>query len=159
ATDVTPLVDGRVLAAGTRVGGVVLARLLNNGAPDPSFGSAGRSETVVGPGGFSGMGDASLFVQPNGLLAGSGPAPGIGGGDFVVAMYNPDGSPDTRFGAGGFVTTDFAGGADGASALLFQPDGKCVAAGTATVGKFRQFALARYEADTAAPAPADDDLR
>ena len=51
------------------------------------------------------------------------------------------------FGAGGKVTTDFAGGFDLAFAVALQTDGKIVAAGftaQAVVGGSQDFALARY---------------
>ena len=45
---------------------------------------------------------------------------------LVVARYNRDGRLDTSFGAGGLVRNDFPG----AAALVLQPDGKLVTAGT-----------------------------
>ena len=45
------------------------------------------------------------------------------------------GALDTTFGTGGKVTTDFAGDNDSAGALVLQPDGKLVVAGSANGGK------------------------
>jgi uncharacterized delta-60 repeat protein len=71
----------------------------------------------------------------------------VGPGDFLLARYLPDGSLDTTSGTGGRAITDF-GGNDGASALVLQPDGKLVAAGTAHAGSFSgDFGLARYDPD------------
>jgi uncharacterized delta-60 repeat protein len=64
---------------------------------------------------------------------------------FALARYTSSGSLDTTFGAGGKVTTDFAGLDDSAAGVVLQSDGKIVAAGTAhssTSGD--DFALARY---------------
>src|SRR5882724_5735970 len=51
--------------------------------------------------------------------------------DFAVARYNPDGTLDKTFGAGGKVQTDFPGLAAVASSAVIQPDGKIVVAGGA----------------------------
>jgi uncharacterized delta-60 repeat protein len=163
ASDVTLQPDGRIVAAGTLSGpplvgsALAVARLLPGGALDPSFGSAGRVETKVGS--VTDFGPATVTVQPNGLIVVTG-LTGANGGDFFVATYEPDGSPDPAFGREGRVTTDFGGGADIPGAILVQPDAKFVVAGSATVGGFKQFALARYEADTTFnPTPTSDDVR
>src|SRR5262249_48849585 len=57
-----------------------------------------------------------------------------GGNDFAIVRYKADGTLDPGFGAGGKVTTDFAGGSDQAFALVIQTGGKVVAAGTAANG-------------------------
>src|SRR5919197_5084906 len=51
--------------------------------------------------------------------------------DFAVARFNPDGTLDKTFGAGGKVQTDFPGLAAVASSVVVQPDGKIVVAGGA----------------------------
>ncbi len=58
------------------------------------------------------------------------------------------GALDLTFGTGGIVTTDL-GFYDGFSALVWQPDGKLVAAGSSTVSATSpsRFALARYQPD------------
>ena len=47
--------------------------------------------------------------------------------DFALARYNPNGSLDATFGAGGKVTTDFAGNDDAAYGL--RPAGRRQAGG------------------------------
>ncbi|WP_203789972.1 delta-60 repeat domain-containing protein [Paractinoplanes rishiriensis] len=54
--------------------------------------------------------------------------------------HDRDGSLDRTFGTGGKVTTDFLGAGDTADALIVQPDGKLVAAGSSG----SDFGLARY---------------
>jgi hypothetical protein len=54
------------------------------------------------------------------------------------------GDLDPTFGIGGRVTTDFAGGDNGAVTLVVQPDGKLVAGGFAAGPGGYDFALARY---------------
>jgi serralysin len=69
---------------------------------------------------------------------------GSASGAFGLARYNPDGSLDPTFGVSGVVTTRFdIGSSDDARALLIQPDGKVVLAGTSMVGINADFALAR----------------
>src|SRR4029453_1271186 len=64
--------------------------------------------------------------------------------DFPLVRYNPDGTVDPPFGAGGSVITDFSGGDDDAWALAMQrSDGKIVVVGVAD----GDFALARYNVD------------
>jgi uncharacterized delta-60 repeat protein len=65
---------------------------------------------------------------------------------FTHAVYAAPGELDRNFSADGGVLTDF-GGFEGASAVVVQPDGKLVAAGTASIGGNRDFALARYHPD------------
>lgn len=71
-----------------------------------------------------------------------------------VAVAAP-GDLDPTFGTEGKVLTDFAGASDQAEALVLQPDGKLVAAGSAwsATSESDDFALARYLGDDAAPPP------
>jgi uncharacterized delta-60 repeat protein len=54
---------------------------------------------------------------------------------------------DPSFGTGGKVITNFGGDNDFAHSVVIQPDGKIVAAGTATLSRGIEFALARYNSD------------
>jgi hypothetical protein len=63
---------------------------------------------------------------------------------FEVGVYNPNGSPDTSFGSGGFVITSWFGGLpveDHGGGVVIQTDGKIVTAGAAGASGFR---LARF---------------
>jgi uncharacterized delta-60 repeat protein len=64
----------------------------------------------------------------------------------AVAQATP-GALDPSFGAGGKVTTAIGGEDDYAYALVRQPDGKLVAAGTSYNGPDGDFTLARYNPD------------
>jgi uncharacterized delta-60 repeat protein len=86
-----------------------------------------------------------LVVQGSKLVAAGQAFTGSGSSwDFALARYRASGALDKSFGAGGKVTTDFAGGGDTLAALALQPDGKLVAAGSANAGTYDHFALARY---------------
>ncbi|MDE2180609.1 MAG: hypothetical protein KGJ40_07160, partial [candidate division NC10 bacterium] len=131
--------DGRLVAAGIgSTGGTALVRYTANGTLDPSFGSGGTVTTDV-----PAYGARALILQPDGKLVAAGSLDN----NFALARYNAaDGSLDTSFGGGGTVMTDF-GDADGAFALVLQPDGKLVAAGHTNAGGAWHFALARYNAN------------
>jgi uncharacterized delta-60 repeat protein len=101
------------------------------GALDNSFGAGGVAIFNIGNGGI-----ADMVVQPDGkiLVAGNGNP-----NTFVIIRFNADGSPDTTFGIGGKVTTEiFAQDNLGSSinALALQSDGKIIAAGRGTRGRF-----------------------
>jgi titin len=132
--------DGKILAVGTTEAGdgrqnFALARYLPSGTLDTSFSSDGRVITDLGGGVDRAF---AVAVQADGKIVVAGDA----AGDFGLARYQPDGSLDTSFGSGGRVVTDFDR-FDVASAVVIQPDGKIVAAGS--TGEL--LALARYNPD------------
>src|SRR6185295_10413131 len=96
-----------------------------------------------------------IAIQPDGkiVVAGFAQLAGNGGNPrvFALARYTRDGSPDPGFGSGGTLTTNFGGNFAAASAIMLQPDGKIVVAGTVDFnpdvpGSGLDFALARYNA-------------
>jgi uncharacterized delta-60 repeat protein/uncharacterized repeat protein (TIGR01451 family) len=142
--------DGKLVTAGCTactppgVSDFALARYNPDGTLDRTFGSGGQVTTD-----FAGGPDEALdlTLQPDGKLVAVGLA--FTGGehpDFALARYNPDGTLDRGFGAGGKVTTDLNGSDDVAFSVALQPDGKLVAAGFTLAGNF-DFALARYNPD------------
>ena len=110
-----------------------------DGNLDPTFGTIGQP--TLGSGGkvmtdFDHSADIAnaVAVQPDGKLVVVGTTytnNDFSGEDFAVARYNPNGTLDTTFGAGGKVQTDFPGLAAVASSVVIQPDGKIVVAGGA----------------------------
>ncbi|MGH9034911.1 MAG: delta-60 repeat domain-containing protein, partial [Acidimicrobiia bacterium] len=151
--------DGRIVVGGVSDRGgsknLALARYLPNGALDGSFGQNG----LVAEGRRPLTTDIvrSLVLQPDGriLVAGVTFEDKVSidpQGDFILARYLPDGSPDPTFGVGGVVTTDFGDGSyDDAYALVLQPDGRILLGGYSTSAGgpgvlfgADQLALARY---------------
>src|SRR6266511_854491 len=122
-----------------------LARYQPDGSPVATFGTGGVVTTDLG-------GDeeiSALVLQPDGKLVAAGEtynASTASHSNFALARYQPDGSLDPTFGTGGLVTTDL-GGDDSIGALVLQPDGKLVAAGSTrdSSTSSSNFALARYQ--------------
>jgi uncharacterized delta-60 repeat protein len=137
--------DGKIVVVGILQAAIGLARYNPDGSLDPTFGSGGKvitDATALPDDGFD------VAVTSAGKIVVGGGAT-FGASDFLVVRYNADGSPDSSFGSGGIVTTDF-GGADTAFGIALTSDGKITAAGVmraAAPGSPGDFALARYNAD------------
>jgi uncharacterized delta-60 repeat protein len=139
-------------------GGFGLARYLPTGQLDHSFGNGGLASA-----GFTGdsISGTAVAIQPDGKIiwVGSQSNPDFTPGgtfEFAVARFNPNGSLDASFGTGGRVSTEFfspplQGAQEFAHAVLVQPDGKILVAGSARQGQNRfapiQGAIARYNSD------------
>jgi len=127
-----------------------VVRYNSNGSLDTSFGNGGIVTTNFPQGSYA----FDVALQPDGKIIAAGTVfvdfnPGESSDtDFALARYNADGTPDTTFGNGGQVTTDFVGLEDDAFSVLIQPDGKIVAVGSANdPATFYDFAAARYLSD------------
>jgi uncharacterized delta-60 repeat protein len=149
--------DGKILAAGTtardaeeELQDFALVRYNSEGSIDQSFGTAGKVATDFS--GHSSLANAMALDGSGKIILAGTASTGVSGNpaDFALARYNSDGSLDTSFGAGGKVTTDFAGNEEGASCVALQGDGKILAGGNRTTsfdGNTRDFALVRYNND------------
>ncbi len=137
--------DGRIVVAGaaTKDGAYnfALARYTSTGLLDASFGTNGRVVTDFGPGHDDGY---AITLQPDGKLIVASYADLGAGIDFIVVRYNPNGSLDAGFSEDGWVMTDFAAGDDLGLAVVLQPNGRIVVAGSAFNGVDTDFALVRY---------------
>lgn len=136
-------------------GGFGLARYLPDGQLDNSFGTGGLASAGFA---FDGDGGTAVAVQPDGKIIwvgsqGNPDFPAGGTFEFAIARFNSNGTLDTGFGAGGRASTEFfspplQGAQEFAAAVLVQPDGKILVAGSARQGQNRfapiQGAIARY---------------
>lgn len=135
--------DGRFLVAGTAriyTDEFAVMRFKADGTRDTSFGTNG---VVIANNGLFHDRAYALVIQPDGKIVVSGYA---FGDDFFTIRLNPNGSLDSSFGAGGKVTTDFAGNNDQARGVHLQGD-KIVVTGWASTGADntgKQFAAVRY---------------
>lgn len=141
--------DQKILLAGYALNGTsnefVLLRILPDGALDPDFGIDGMVKTTVGT-------DAlcyAIALQPDGkiLLAGATSTASNGSKDFALLRYLPAGTLDSSFSADGIQALSFGIGDDIARAVLVQPDGNILIAGTSTNGNNALMAIARFQPD------------
>jgi uncharacterized delta-60 repeat protein len=107
--------DGKILAAGEAnfAQDFGMVRYQNNGSLDTAFGTNGVVTTDFSAGSDSARG---MVLQIDGkiVLAGAANLTSGSTGDFGLARYNPSGSLDSTFGAGGKIITDFNSTADSA---------------------------------------------
>jgi uncharacterized delta-60 repeat protein len=139
--------DGKIVAAGWYQGAhplFALARYTTDGSLDTTFDGDGWLLSTT---------DAlanSVAIQSDGKIVAAGVKLfGVARG-FALTRYNPDGSLDGTFGAGGIVITASGTGLkDAARAVAIQPDGKIVAVGESRsdVGVPSYFVLVRYGTD------------
>jgi uncharacterized delta-60 repeat protein len=143
--------DGKLVVVTS--GSVV--RYLSDGSLDSSFGAGGYVATAFDA--------AAVALQPDGKIVVAGAmsyrSDGLDGSEFVVARYNPDGSPDPSFGTDGITTTIFPQPSylanppvASANALAILRDGEIVAAGsvswfTSDIVEPSDFALVGYKPD------------
>ncbi|MDX2218701.1 MAG: FG-GAP-like repeat-containing protein, partial [Burkholderiales bacterium] len=133
--------DGKILSYGYRRGLVYALRLNANGSLDTSFGTGGRLIYPDIPQGFSISNTAKLLPQADGklIVATSGYPLGSGqdaDGKFIISRYLANGSLDPAFGTGGILvvsvsTAPYLYGFEDLRAILRQPDGKIIVAGSA----------------------------
>ncbi len=137
--------------------GFGVARFLPTGKLDTAFGNGGMASA----GFVGGESRTGVALQPDGKIiwVGSQNTPGFpafGTFSFAVARFNANGTLDTSFGTGGHASVEFfsppmQGAQEFADAVLVQPDGKILVAGSARQGQIRsapiQGALARFNAN------------
>lgn len=118
-----------------------VARFNSNGDLDTSFGGTGQVTTDFGLGIHHEV--SALAIQVDGKII----AAGGGGGYFLMARYNPDGSLDSSFDGDGRVILDVSSSSGWGlfADIAIQPDGKIVAGGGHTFTA--QGIVARYNAD------------
>jgi uncharacterized delta-60 repeat protein len=125
--------DGKIVAAGGSHGDFAMARYNADGSLDKTFGDDGLVVTDFGSNSDRAQ---ELALQENGAIVVVGSA----GGNFAVARYLADGSPDNSFSGDGRLLTNFGFKNDIANSVAIQEDGKIVAGGWAG----NDFSLARY---------------
>jgi uncharacterized delta-60 repeat protein len=144
--------DGKLVTAGqAEVNGeneIVATRMTPAGALDPSFGSGGVVTLRINGGAGVDSG-AGLALQADGkiVIAGSGRNGTYGPLTFVAVRLATNGSLDQAFGHGG-VANVAIGSTSIANAVVIQPDGKIVLAGTA-LDAHNEFAIARLNPEGA----------
>ncbi len=141
--------DGKLVAAGICGSGsntdVCLARYNADGSLDTAFGSGGTAVTAIGSFEDNAL---ALVLQADGKLVVAGYCSNGSNPDFCLARYHTNGSLDTSFNGNGKVITAIGNSYDVANALVVQPDGKLVAAGSCLNSSSNyDFCLARYNSN------------
>jgi uncharacterized delta-60 repeat protein len=114
--------DGKLLVAGESSGDFAIIRLHTTGLLDTTFGVGGvRRFNIAG----TDLAHA-IALQSDGKIVVAGDS----SGDFAIARLTASGSLDSTFGTGGIRRFNISG-TDSARAMLIQPDGRIVLAGTA----------------------------
>ena len=135
-----------------------LVRYNSNGTVDPTFGVKGRTVTdfkALPDGNRSRDLAQAVILQPDGKIVAAGFTSSPNGDpNFALVRYNPNGTVDPKFGVNGRSVTDFKALPNGkrsddyARAVILQPDGKIVAAGsTNSPNGDPNFALVRYNSN------------
>jgi uncharacterized delta-60 repeat protein len=141
--------DGKLVAAGEDDLGSLLVRYNGDGTLDTSFGGDPLSPAgSITDRSFSKA--TALVLQPDGKLVAAGVP--VFTDAFALARYTTDGRPDTSFGLSSGIAYARLDGfdTDYLYALVRQPDGKLVAAGTANASSppnIRVLILVRYNPD------------
>jgi uncharacterized delta-60 repeat protein len=147
--------DGKIILVGiaevnTPYYSFAIARVNPDGSLDQTFGNGGKV-LMVDEGGLD-----AVALQNDGKLIVLGFDNSVYS-PFVLLRFQANGSLDTTFGSGGTVTTTFGGSSTSGADLVFQADGKLLAAGLTSTDiyfKNSDFALARYlDGPNSTPSP------
>jgi len=116
-----------------------------DGNLDYSFGSSGKVITDFGLTNDYGY---DLAIQSDGKIIVVGKTYQGTNYDIAIARYNTNGTLDNTFGYGGLIVKNLQNYDDIGQAVILQPDGKILIAGTTFNGSFiRDFCLLRYNSD------------
>lgn len=140
--------DGKIVTAGSVIHNnfvlaFVTARFNSDGSLDQTFGSNGSVQTTFGDSAAEGN---DLVLQADGKIivvgfTGAGSYSSLN--NFALVRFNPDGSLDQSFGAGGKVKS--VSGV--ATSVALQADGKILVGGTYDTGSSNGFMVARYNSN------------
>lgn len=122
--------DGKILVVGYAASRLFVARYTTDGTLDDTFGSGGTA--VISESSTFGN---SIELQPDGRILAGGNAAG-GSPGYLLARFNPDGSPDTTWNGDGILHIGSASVPPpdgGIIALAVQRDGRVVALGQSNI--------------------------
>jgi len=128
ATGIAVAPDGKVVVAGYSAArpGFVVARLLPDGSPDPSWGGTGVVNTPL---------DEKTAFAADVAVQSDGKVVAVGGvyEDFAIVRYLENGELDLSFGEGGVVVLPIGTLGDFADAVAIGPGGSIAMTGTSGV--------------------------
>ncbi|MCB0748645.1 MAG: hypothetical protein KDC90_14385, partial [Ignavibacteriae bacterium] len=134
--------DGKIVAAGYSNNEFAIARYIQNGDLDISFGTNGIAATLVGK--LDAAANA-LALQNDGNLIVAGYSYNGSNRDYTLVRYKTNGFIDNAFGTNGIVTTPIGNSDDEIKSVIIQSDNKIVAAGNSFNGTNYDFSIARYD--------------
>lgn len=149
--------DGKIVAVGTYVehsgadNDVAVARYLDDGTLDPTFGTGGL--ITIDMNGFDDQFRAVIVLSNGKIMAGGTTSTAVGTltYDHLLMRFLSDGSLDTTFGTDGVLIFDIRTDGDGIEALAQMSDGSVVSAGFAyegtAVNTNRDFIAVKYKED------------
>ncbi|MFZ4596161.1 MAG: hypothetical protein ACOYOF_18025, partial [Verrucomicrobiaceae bacterium] len=147
ATAIALQSDGKIVVVGLAHNGtnfdMLVARFLSTGVLDTTFDGDGKAITTFGSGHDAAYG---VCVMADGRIVVAGYTASGSNLDFALARYNTDGSLDNWLDGDGKLTTAVGAGNESAEAVIVQPDGKIIAAGTTSNGSNDDIAIVRYTA-------------
>jgi uncharacterized delta-60 repeat protein len=137
---------GRIVAGGGTFNGATqrdfaVARYNPDGTLDTTFDGDGRVTTPLSLTNSDIIADVAIQADDRIVAVGNANT------DFAVVRYDTDGSLDATFGGTGIITINFGGIGAQATAVVVQPDGKVLAAGTTSVVGNTDAVLLRYNVD------------
>ncbi|MFM2059177.1 MAG: hypothetical protein RLY71_3562, partial [Pseudomonadota bacterium] len=141
--------DGKILLGGTSadasgLGDFSLLRLNADGTLDTSFASGGK---LLQPVGSSHDAASSITLQPDGKILMGGYSFTGSNADFSLIRLNADGTLDSSFSGDGKLLQAVGSGADLATCLTLQADGKILLGGYGWNGSNDDFSLIRLNVD------------
>ena len=153
--DLHVLADGRILAAGQRLGDAIVVRLLADGSLDSTFGNAGFFTLSAASQSASQLFAKAIAVQSDGALVVAGTAIRILDGSLLLAFrVTAQGVLDLGFGNAGVRLVDAPNDLFG-EAVALQADGAILIAGSDRSGSTTgdQFLVVRLLGGSGAGAP------
>lgn len=140
------LPDGKLLIGGTVNNSFLLAQLLSNGNPDPSFG--GGDGVATHSFGLSGDELTDLVRLPDGKIVAVGRTNDGTNDHIAIARFDSVGDPDLTFSEDGQIIYNDGGISSAAQAVTLQPDGKIVFAGQLDIAGETHIYTARLHNET-----------
>jgi uncharacterized delta-60 repeat protein len=137
----TPIAHSFSLA--TKTAGALAAQprpvvKVKSGTVDSSFGSGGLAVAAIG----TSAGAVAATVQPDGKIVTVGEATINGASQMISTRMLANGTMDSSYGNGGWVVVNINGSSAG-NAIVLQPNGKIILAGTGNGNGALNFAAAR----------------
>ncbi len=140
--------DQKIILAGSSFNGndweFALVRFDLDGTLDENFGTKG---VVIGSIGGGNDFSSSLLVQEDRMIVIAGFSFDGTRSNFTLQRYGPEGTLDGSFGVNGTIISHIGSGHSQVNGIVYQKDGKIIAAGNSSDGTGDMYTLVRYDSD------------